>query len=144
MSPKAIVFILSLAATFAVAETSFAQETMTVASGDFRDADGVHRGSGVAAIGKNSAGEYVLSLQSFSTTPGPDLEVWLVKASGISSAEQVLASEYLSLGALQSPTGDQSYVVPAGMAPDGYASVVIWCRSFSVLFSAADLTASAM
>ncbi len=144
MSLKTIALILSLAAPFGLATATFAQDAMTVASGDFRDADGVHRGSGVASISKNAAGEYVLSLQSFATTPGPDLEVWLVKAGGIMTADQVLASEYLSLGALQSPTGDQSYVVPAGMSPDGYASVVIWCKSFSVLFSAADLTASAM
>lgn len=144
MSLKTIALIVSLAAPFGFATMTFGQDAMTVASGDFRNADSVHTGSGVASINKNAAGEYVLSLQSFSTTPGPDLEVWLVKASRITTAEQVLASEYLSLGALQSPTGDQSYVVPAGMSADGYASVVVWCKSFSVLFSAADLTASAM
>lgn len=144
MTLKTTALILSLAVPFGLATTAFAQDAITVASGDFRNADNVHKGSGVASISKNAAGEYVLSLQSFSTTPGPDLEVWLVKASGITTADQVLASEYLSIGALQSPTGDQSYVVPAGMSPDSYASVVIWCKSFSVLFSAADLTASAM
>ncbi len=144
MALKTLALVLGLAAPFGLATTTFAQDVMTIASGDFCNADNVHKGSGAAFITKNAAGEYVLSLQSFSTTPGPDLEVWLVKASGITTADQVLASEYLSIGALQSPTGDQSYVVPAGMSPDSYASVVIWCKSFSVLFSAADLTASAM
>ncbi len=144
MALKTVALVLGLSAVLNIAPPVFAQDAMTVASGDFRDADNVHRGSGVASISKNASGEYVLNLQRFSTTPGPDLEVWLVKASGITTADQVLASEYLSLGALQSPTGDQTYTVPAGMSPDGYASVVIWCKSFSVLFSAADLTASAM
>ncbi len=144
MSRKIIALIIGLSLPVGVAMPVFAQDAMTVASGDFRDGDGGHNGSGVAVITKDASGAYVLNLQSFSTTPGPDLEVWLVKASAIASAEQVLASEYLSLGALQSPSGNQSYAVPAGMSPDGYASVVIWCKSFSVLFSAADLAASAM
>lgn len=144
MNLKSIALILSLTAPIWLVTPTFAQDVMTVSSGDFRNADEVHRGSGVASISKIATGDYVLNLSSFSTTPGPDLEVWLVKASGITSAEQVLASDYLSLGALQSPDGDQSYMVPAGMSVEGYSSVVIWCKSFSVLFSAADLTASAM
>jgi len=144
MSARSFGIALSLFSLLSATTPVFAQDAMLLASGDFRDGAAGHTGSGQAAIGKNAVGEYVLALQEFSTTPGPDLEVWLVKAANITSADQVLGSDHLSLGALRSPKGDQSYAIPAGVVPDDYASVVIWCESFSVLFATADLTISSM
>nr|WP_306268276.1 DM13 domain-containing protein [Pararhizobium sp. IMCC3301] len=68
-----------------------------VAQGSFRDADSSHKGAGNAAIFRIATGANVLRLTEFETTNGPDLVVWLVKASDIQSSSDVSASEWLSL-----------------------------------------------
>lgn len=110
-----------------------------LASGAFRDADAVHRGSGMATVYESASGARVLRLSDFSVTNGPDLKLWLVKAKAIASAADVTGSEWRSLGPLKGNIGDQTYPLPADVKPDDYGSVVIWCEQFSVLFAAADL-----
>jgi hypothetical protein len=55
-----------------------------------------------------------------------------------SDVKEVLAKS-VDLGGLRSFKGSQKYAIPAGVKPDEYQSVVIWCRQFGVLISPADL-----
>jgi hypothetical protein len=107
--------------------------------GAFADADSVHRGSGTATIFALVGGTSVLRFTDFAVTNGPDLKVWLVKADSVGSAGDVTASEWVSLGPLKGNKGDQNYLIPESVNADDYASVVIWCEQFGVLFSAARL-----
>lgn len=117
-----------------------AQSTATaVASGQFQGAGPRYQGSGTATIARTSDGRNILQLSDFSSTAGPDLEVWLVVNGNPGTASAVLASQYVSLGALQSPQGAQTYEIPANIDISAYGSVVIWCEDFSVLFSVASL-----
>lgn len=111
----------------------------SLASGTFRDADAVHRGSGTATIFESATGARVLRLSDFRVTNGPDLKVWLVEAGDIASSQDVTASRWQSLGPLHGNIGDQTYPLPAGLDPAQFGSVVIWCEQFSVLFAAARL-----
>ena len=110
-----------------------------VAQGMFRDADAFHKGVGTATIFSTPTGSSVLRFTEFEATNGPDLKVWLVKANGISSSDDVNASEWISLGPLKGNKGDQNYVVPKDTNLNAFKSVVIWCEQFGVLFAAADL-----
>ncbi|WP_119165108.1 DM13 domain-containing protein [Algihabitans albus] len=110
--------------------------------GHFRDADSAHKGQGRAELLQTRGGALLLRLSEFEVTNGPDLEVWLVKASDPASSAEVTASEWLSLGPLKGNIGDQIYQVPEGTPIGDYGSVVIWCEQFSVLFSPASLVAS--
>jgi hypothetical protein len=110
-----------------------------LASGSFRDADAVHRGSGTATIYESATGARVLRLSGFRVTNGPDLKVWLVEAADISASQDVTASRWQSLGPLHGNIGDQTYPLPPGTNPAQFGSVVIWCEQFSVLFAAARL-----
>lgn len=135
-----LVLCMGLAGLGAITAPADAQSTATaVASGQFQDAGPRYQGSGTAVLAQTSDGQTVLQLGEFSVTPGPDLEVWLVAANAPGSASAVLASEWVSLGALQSPTGAQTYEIPADIDVTAYGSVVIWCEDFSVLFSVASL-----
>jgi hypothetical protein len=111
----------------------------TAATGEFRDADGVHHGKGTATIFENDSGTKVLRFTNFETTNGPDLKVWLVKAEKIMASADVKASAWVGLGPLKGNIGDQNYVIPGDVNLADYKSVVIWCEQFGVLFSAADL-----
>jgi hypothetical protein len=117
-----------------------AQDATAVASGTFQAVSARYSGGGSATIAETAAGETVVQLGSnFSVTPGPDLEVWLVADAAPATNNAVLASTYVSLGALQSPTGAQTYSIPADVDVSAYGSVVIWCEDFSVLFTVATL-----
>lgn len=70
--------------------------------------------------------------KDFSSTPGPDLFVYL--------SENVMEEglgEFVSLGRLRSLDGEQSYALPEDL--DNYKSVVIWCRAFNTSFGGANL-----
>ena len=76
-------------------------------------------------------GKKVVVLDPFTSQNGPDLKVYL------STDEK--ASRYVSLGALKSTTGKQSY--DAEGMPDlaEFKFVLVWCQQFSVLFGKAEL-----
>jgi hypothetical protein len=113
----------------------------TVARGDFRDADKIHKGSGTATLVETAGGVSILRFTDFKVTNGPDLKVWMVKAENIERAADVTASEWLTLGPLKGNIGDQNYVLPEGMDISAFKSVVIWCEQFGVLFASAMLEA---
>jgi electron transfer DM13 len=103
-----------------------------VARGDFRS--GEHHTEGSAAVVRVRDGARYLTLTSFATSAGPDLRVRLVR--GRSDAGG--AEGAIDLGGLKGNRGDQQYRLPANASIDG-ATVVIWCRAFSVPFGSARL-----
>lgn len=46
----------------------------------------------------------------------------------------------LEVSTLKATSGDQNYTLPAGTDPAKYKAVVIYCKSFSVIFGYANLT----
>lgn len=116
-------------------------QVMTLAQGRFRDADAVHKGSGLARIVSLPGGGVEVQLSEFSVTNGPDLELWLSTHPDPATSADVTGGEWLSLGLLRGNIGDQSYRVPAGTDLSRYKSVVVWCEQFGVLFSPAPLGA---
>ena len=108
-----------------------------VKSGNFRDADSFHRGSGTATIYRTADGETVLRLEDFSVTNGPDLHALLVPHPDPQSRGDV--EGYLDLGQLKGNMGNQNYFLPAGEDGSDYGSVVIYCIPFRVIFSVATL-----
>lgn len=114
-----------------------------VASGEFVDADAIHKGSGTASLYALPGGRHVVRFEDFRTTNGPDLVVYLAKHPSPTTAEDVTDSGYLSLGKLKGNVGSQNYEIPDGTDVSDYGSVVIWCELFGVLFSPAALEPNA-
>lgn len=96
-----------------------------------------HPTEGVARIVESGAGR-VLTLADFETDPGPDLFVYV--APGRASGEDV--DGFTRLARLKGNIGNQQYALPADLDVAGGATVVIWCRAFSVSFGAAQLAAA--
>jgi hypothetical protein len=115
------------------------QGAVTLVSGKFHDIDDRHKGRGNATIVKNLDGSHVLQLTDFNVTNGPDLEVWLSAIEDPKSSEEVKKQAYLPLGQLKGNIGDQVYTIPGDADSRSFQSVVIWCETFGVLFSAAPL-----
>ncbi len=110
--------------------------------GQFRDADAIHKGSGDAKLFRLSDTENVLRLENLKVTNGPDLRVYLVRHPDPTSSGDVKDSEFVDLGPLKGNIGNQNYPVPAGTDVSQFASAVVWCRAFGVLFASAPLAAA--
>jgi hypothetical protein len=116
-----------------------ADRSALVATGEFIQADPndpIHKGSG-----KVSVYEKTVFLESdFKVGPGPAFKVYLVPKQMIRESADVVDTMYVDLGPLRAFEGSQRYPVPDGVDLANYPSVVIWCETFSVLISPADLT----
>ena len=108
-----------------------------VRTGNFRDADSFHKGSGTATIYRSADGESVLRLEDFRVTNGPELHVLLVPNPDPQGRGDV--EGYIGLGKLKGNMGNQNYFLPEGEDGSGFGSVVIYCRPFHVVFSVATL-----
>ncbi len=102
----------------------------------------VHDGSGKASVYQTEDGRRVLQLEDFQVVNGPDLYVYLSTEENIPNTSGVaLPGEFYDLGTLRAVTGLQAYAIPDDIQLDHYRSVVIWCLTFEVPFSAAPIQA---
>jgi len=116
-------------------EETMMDETMSpkTFSGTFVGVDdGIHDAQGIARTIPLEDGNSVLRLENFKSTNGPDLFVYL--------ATDDRASDFVNLGALKANNGNQNYDIPADTDLSKYNNVLIWCKSFSVLFGSAELS----
>lgn len=98
-----------------------------------------HEASGSAAVVRLENGDLRLAITDLDTDNGPDLRVLLVAGPANGDGD---VDDHLDLGALKGNKGDQQYAVPPGTDLARYATVVIWCRAFTVSFARAPLVAS--
>ena len=114
-----------------------------ISSGNFVDADAVHKGSGSATLYRLPDDRHLVRFEDFRTTNGPALVVYLATHHAPKQAADVVDGGFLSLGKLKGNVGNQNYEIPAEIDVAEYNSVVIWCELFGVLFSPASLAAPA-
>jgi Electron transfer DM13 len=122
------------------------QATKVLRSGTF--VDGEHPTKGTARI-VQKGNERILELdRAFQTsTSGPDLVVILHKSpdvigSTVPPAYPIKKGDYVSIAPLKLYSGAQSYVIPASINSEDFASAAIWCRKFNATFGAARLQRS--
>jgi len=94
--------------------------------------DGIHDVEGSSIVIPLEDGSQILRLENFESTNGPDLFVYL--------STDDTASDYVDLGLLKANRGNQNYEIPDGTDLSKYNNVLIWCKSFSVLFGSSELT----
>lgn len=98
-----------------------------------------HHAAGTTTIYRLEDGRRVLRLENFDATNGPDLFVTL--HSGTDPEQD--QGEYFQIAPLKGNRGDQNYDLPADIDLSQYKSVVIWCRTFNVVFGYATLQPAA-
>ncbi|MCV0366197.1 MAG: DM13 domain-containing protein [Nitrosopumilus sp.] len=94
--------------------------------------DGIHDAQGDAYTIPLEDKSNILRLENFESTNGPDLYVYLSIDDN--------ASDIVNLGKLKANKGNQNYDIPEGTDLQKYNKVLIWCKSFSVLFGSAELS----
>lgn len=116
-------------------EKAMMEETKLTYTGTFVGVgDGIHDAQGTAKIISLDSGNNILRLEDFKSTNGPDLYVYL--------ATDEKASEFVSLGKLKANNGNQNYEIPQDTDLEKYNQVLIWCKTFGVLFGNADLSST--
>ncbi|MFI7023177.1 DM13 domain-containing protein [Micromonospora sp. NPDC049900] len=111
-----------------------------LASGEFVTHE--HETTGTARLIRLADGSHQLALQDLATSNGPDLRVWLTDQPvlpGRAGWHVFDDGRWLELDRLKGNRGDQVYDIPADADLDGFRSVSIWCKRFSVSFGAAEL-----
>ena len=111
-----------------VDEDMMAGEVVTVADGAFTGRTG-HDVTGEALVLNDGTAQRFLRFESFESTNGPDLNVYLRADDG----------EFVDLGDLKGNIGDQNYEIPTDVDLDRFHLVQIWCVRFGVNFGDADL-----
>ncbi len=97
-------------------------------TGDF--VNGAHEVSGVAKV-LLVDNKKVLRFENFNTVNGPDLFIYL--------ATDNSASDYVNLGAIKATKGNVNYDIQSSTDLGKYKHVLVWCKSFGVLFGSATL-----
>jgi hypothetical protein len=100
-----------------------------------------HHVDGKATIYQLEDGKPLLRLEDFSATNGPDLFV-VLSSSANPDQDGVKTGAYLQLEALKGNIGNQNYELPADIDPSQYKSIVIWCRTFNVVFGYAPISST--
>lgn len=109
-----------------------------LASGDFVKQE--HETAGKARLIRLNSGEHIVRLESFSTSNGPNLHVWLSEETAGGNWFKYRNARSIELGELKANNGNQNYAVPPGATLEGIKSVVIWCKRFFVAFGSAPLS----
>ena len=135
-------FIVAVAILFITTQSAAAE--MVTATGAFHGANHApgDTATGGVTLVRLDSGLYELRLgEDFSTTPGPDLFVYLSTSVDPKNDSAIAKNAFLNAGKLASPTGLQKLALPKDFDPAKFRSVAIWCKSYSVLFGAAALLA---
>lgn len=112
----------------------------TLSMGSFHGV--AHETRGVATLYRLPGGKRVLRFTGFATSNGPDVQVYLGKATDATDSDTVTRAGFFHVGALKGTEGDQNYELPDDLDLGQYHSVTIWCRRFGVNFATAPLTGS--
>jgi len=120
-------------------EISNSTDPVVLATGEFQGADSFHKGSGQATIYELVDGSYLLRLENFSVTNGPDLRVLLAAHPNPKTQGEIKSGEYIELAKLKGNKGNQNYEIPEGVDVSQFKSALIYCKPFHVLFSSATL-----
>lgn len=116
---------------------SSAKQPQVVSAGRFHGV--AHETTGEASVYRLPDGKRVLRFTGFTTSNGPDVQVYLGKARDASDNETVTVAGFYHVGALKGTEGDQNYELPDDLDLGDYHSVTIWCRRFGVNFATAPL-----
>ena len=114
-------------------------EVARIKTGEFKDADSFHKGSGQATIYSGPDGSFLLRLENLDVTNGPALHVYLSRHEDPDNPGEVKNPGFVDLGDLKGNRGNQNYPIPSDADIASYNSVVIYCKPFEVVFSVASL-----
>ena len=117
----------SLHSFFFIAAAQDLPLTGTSLTGTFVGGDANHEAAGSFEIATSEALHTLSLSEDFSVRRRPDLFMWLVRGDDVENRAV--------LGRLQSAGGAQTYEISDEVDLSQYDRVLVWCRTFRVLFA---------
>jgi hypothetical protein len=99
-------------------------------------------GEGSVTLHKLPSGRLALRFEKFYTSASPGLRVWLSRKRDVKSTFEARDAKYLDAGAIRSTLGSYNQMLPADVVASEVHSIVIWCPTVLIAFSAAPLASS--
>ncbi|HEV2787589.1 MAG TPA: DM13 domain-containing protein, partial [Solirubrobacteraceae bacterium] len=109
----------------------------SVLRGSFYRIDQVGRGR--LTIYRLANGRYALRVADFYVTPNVDLEIRLSPLREPRTTREYLRAPARKIAPLNTTAGSMNFMLPAGVDPARYRSVVIWCPLITSAYAAATL-----
>jgi hypothetical protein len=109
----------------------------SVLAGSFYRIDQVGRGR--ATIYRLASGRHALRLSDFYVTANVDLEIRLSTLSRPRTTRQYRSAPSRFVAPLDTTVGSMNFMLPAGVDPARYRSLVIWCPLITSAYAAATL-----
>jgi len=94
---------------------------------------------GTWSIVERDGTQYVAFSDDFKTKNGPDLKIFLSPTSSEAVKGKNAIDGSLNLGALKSNKGAQEYEIPAGTDLSQYATVLVHCEAYAILWGGGAL-----
>lgn len=82
---------------------------------------------------------FIVLSEDFRAAKGPDLKIFLSPKSISDVTGKTAIDGSVNIGELKSTKGTQEYEIPAGIDLADYASVLVHCEAYAVLWGGADL-----
>jgi hypothetical protein len=121
-------------------DAAVSNQPFVILTGEFTTIDSLHQGTGSVSIYQVGDRRYVLRLDPFTVTNGPDLHV-LLSTQPVPRTSTDVLNGHMDLGALASNSVAQNFEIPSGTFLDIYKSVVIYSRSLNIVYTTAELNA---
>ena len=97
-------------------------------------------GEGTVELHRLPSGRLALRFQDFYTAASPGLRVWLSRAPNVKSTFEARKAKYYDAGVIRSTLGSYNQMLPADVDADEVRTIVIWCPTVLIAFSAAPLS----
>jgi len=142
---RSLIFAASAFAIFSAGASGFlptqiahAEAAATVnAGGDFVKKRKTLKGS--YTVEQRGEQTVIVFSEDFKAAKGPDLKVFLSPKTVSDVTGKTAVDGSINLGELTSTKGTQEYLVPAGVNLSDYASVLVHCEEYAVLWGGSDL-----
>jgi hypothetical protein len=142
---KAAAIVITLSATGAsFASASFAETTVAATTisqelpaGDFIKKKKKLKGS--YEVVQRGTKSFIVFSEDFRAANGPDLKIFLSPTSVADVTGKTAVKGSINIGELKSTKGVQEYEIPAGVNLSDYASVLVHCEEYAVLWGGSDL-----
>jgi hypothetical protein len=99
-------------------------------------------GEGSVTLHKLPSGRLALRFENFYTSASPGLRVWLSRKRDVKSTFEARDAKYLDAGVIRSTLGSYNQMLPPDVQASEVHSIVIWCPTVLIAFSAAPLVSS--
>ncbi len=128
---------LAIVCFFTLMSMSLYAENVTTHSGDWVNKKYSIKGSW--EVVKRDGKTFLVLDQAFKTKSGPDLKIYLSKLNIDKVKGSTVDSSSIKISPLKSSRGAQEYEIPANIDLNTYASVLIHCEAYSVLWGGGSL-----